>query len=1378
MTLISNPTEDQPNHLDRDLKRGLRVNWEVLAYVLLIVAALFTRFYILGERVQSHDESLHTRFSYDLYAEGNFQHTPMMHGPVLFHATAFAYYLFGDNDFSARIYPALLGVLMVLSPLLFRRWLGRWGALIASVLLLISPLILYYNRYIRHDTPSMLFAITMMWAILMYLNGPPHQRRRAHWLYIIAASMILNLGSKETAFIYIAIFGIFLALYWFVRLAQYFWDVPGKTIFRFLMLGILFGGTLSLGMYIILDIIQFDLIPSEGSVSFFSLPMAEQQTYFLWTFAAIVTVLTVMLLTMFWAYRKNPGQIKWPEVAALLGIALAVCFALVVFEEVSHTTPTSDEPTAPVVPGEGGEGAASLTGLSWTPMIAVWAASLGGILFLLLATVTREDFRNLERRTPGAVLGLYRRGIARRFGSGDPEGDHKDKAGRGFWGTLDLFPEVDVMIVIATLILPWATAFVPYFMSGTSADFVAIAQGLPEGLNNVLMNLPQVNSPQMVGQIVISGMAFLPLMLLSIVVGLMWDWRRWLIAAGIFHVIFAFFFTTVFTNIAGLGTGMIHSLGYWLEQQGVRRGSQPQYYYMLIIMPMYEFLPIIGSIGAMFAGSTLFWRWRRRDNLEKARLNQMERDLINVEMNGPADADPDESELAALTAQREKQERELDRAHRAYFEAHRLTELPFLLLWAWLAVLNLVGYSLAGEKMPWLGTHLTLPMIFLTAWFFGRIVTNLDARKFFERGSWLYLILFPLMLLTTAQVIGPVLIGRGPFQGLTQPQLAQTYNWLAALVVLGVTLFVINRLRRATGWLQLWRTFGVAVLLVLSVMTFRSAWLASFINYDHPTEFLVYAHSAGAVKTVLDQIEEISLRTTDGYDLRFAYDNEVSWPYSWYFRDYPNAVFVGANPTISNLEDTVAVVVGDDNRSKVEPILEDRYMRFDHNRLWWPMQDYFYLTAARVNDLFDFSPDNLQAAQVREGIFDIWWSRDYSTYADALNKDLSLTNWPVADRMHFYVRKDIAAQVWDYGIGEGGVANPLDDLPVNQCNANWLTPQPITVIENPADPMSRPLGLDVTDEGLIYVAEEYGHRISVFDAAGNFLRHIGQQGSGVGGAQPQFTRPNSVNLASDGSLVVADTWNYRVQQLAPQGDVIDVWGQPGEFGFEAPVDPTDALWGPRDALAIGGRVYVADTGNKRVRVYDITGPDPIHIMDIGEGGSLAGQLDEPSSVAVHTDGRVYVADTWNRRVSVFTTGGDFVTAIDVRGWYEELGNRPYLAIDEERDYLYVTDPDAGRVLVYDTDGNCLGSFGQAAGDTVQPGQFDVIGGVDVGPEGRVYVTNASEGWIQVFEPFPTPDEIGEMDTGGAMSQDGEPMMGFSELEFGEPETTPELEASE
>ena len=106
----------------------------MIAYTIIIALALITRFVELGTRVMSHDESLHTYYSWRLFEFGEFNHTPLMHGPLLFHMTALSYFLFGDSDFTARIYPALLGVLIVVSayhlipiPAGILGWLVRGG---------------------------------------------------------------------------------------------------------------------------------------------------------------------------------------------------------------------------------------------------------------------------------------------------------------------------------------------------------------------------------------------------------------------------------------------------------------------------------------------------------------------------------------------------------------------------------------------------------------------------------------------------------------------------------------------------------------------------------------------------------------------------------------------------------------------------------------------------------------------------------------------------------------------------------------------------------------------------------------------------------------------------------------------------------------------------------------------------------------------------------------------------------------------------------------------------------------------------------------------------------------------------------------------------
>ena len=106
----------------------LRLNLEKAAWVCLLFLAVVMRFYGLGDRVISHDESLHTYYSWELSEGRGFQHTPLMHGPFQFHALALSYFLFGDNDFTSRIPAAVFGVGAICLLWWFRDWLGRVGA--------------------------------------------------------------------------------------------------------------------------------------------------------------------------------------------------------------------------------------------------------------------------------------------------------------------------------------------------------------------------------------------------------------------------------------------------------------------------------------------------------------------------------------------------------------------------------------------------------------------------------------------------------------------------------------------------------------------------------------------------------------------------------------------------------------------------------------------------------------------------------------------------------------------------------------------------------------------------------------------------------------------------------------------------------------------------------------------------------------------------------------------------------------------------------------------------------------------------------------------------------------------------------------------------
>src|SRR4029079_11852587 len=89
--------------------------------------------------------------------------------------------------------------------------------------------------------------------------------------------------------------------------------------------------------------------------------------------------------------------------------------------------------------------------------------------------------------------------------------------------------------------------------------------------------------------------------LVSVIVGMLWN-RNWWKYAVLFWGVYTILFTTFFTNAAGFFTGIVGSYGYWLVQQGVERGSQPEYYYVLVQIPMYEYLPAVGSLLAIGLG--------------------------------------------------------------------------------------------------------------------------------------------------------------------------------------------------------------------------------------------------------------------------------------------------------------------------------------------------------------------------------------------------------------------------------------------------------------------------------------------------------------------------------------------------------------------------------------------------------------------------------------------------------------------------------------------------------------------------------------------------------------------------------------------------------
>jgi uncharacterized protein (TIGR03663 family) len=136
---VNSEINSQTSWLDQPILEKLNLDWEKVIFAAIVILAIFTRFYMLEPRVMSHDETSHTYFSWLLYKGNGYAHDPVTHGPLQFHLVALSYFLFGDSDTSARTPAALFSIATVWFAWYYRRYLGRAGALVAALLLTISP---------------------------------------------------------------------------------------------------------------------------------------------------------------------------------------------------------------------------------------------------------------------------------------------------------------------------------------------------------------------------------------------------------------------------------------------------------------------------------------------------------------------------------------------------------------------------------------------------------------------------------------------------------------------------------------------------------------------------------------------------------------------------------------------------------------------------------------------------------------------------------------------------------------------------------------------------------------------------------------------------------------------------------------------------------------------------------------------------------------------------------------------------------------------------------------------------------------------------------------------------------------------------------------
>ena len=314
-----------------------------------------------------------------------------------------------------------------------------------------------------------------------------------------------------------------------------------------------------------------------------------------------------------------------------------------------------------------------------------------------------------------------------------------------------------------------------------------------------------------------------------------------------------------------------------------------------------------------------------------------------------------------------------------------------------------------------------------------------------------------------------------------------------------------------------------------------------------------------------------------------------------------------------------------------------------------------------------------------------------------------------------------------------------------------------------------PFGVAVGADGVVY-ATDAGESNSVRKITPEGLVSTlagGREGFADGaGAGAAFNTPSGLALDGDGNLYVADTGNNRVRKVSKEGVVTTLAGEGGagfrdgaalQAQFDAPVGV---------AVDKDGNVYVADTYNDRVRV--LTKDGQVRTVagaggpGYADGGALdAALFDTPCAVAVSEAGEIYVADTGNDRLRKITKDGQVVTVNlfdptatmpgDVRSTSGatqtpaptpgepnppafnlapfELSNPAGLAVTRDG-FLYVTELDRGRVVQVAPDGAARviagrGGPGFAEGDGRTEARFNQPAGLALFPDGSLAVADGA-----------------------------------------------------
>lgn len=888
-----------------------RITVEGLIWFSFLALAIFTRLWDLSNRGIHHDESLHAVYGNNLYSGVGYAHDPMMHGPLQFHLIAAMYWLFGTSEMAARMASAFCGIFVVMAPFFLRRQMGKVPALIASFLLLFSPGILYFSRMAREDSIYSAMEMIMIIGLWRFVST-----RKPADFFIAAAGFSLMFTIKETAYLTTAVLGVFFFLLFVIQSG---YVIMGATA----VYGAAMGALL---LFVRANMQERDasqqVVPNSGTIPPIpNIPVTNPNYDTIWKF--ITDLLTHPLVL---------GAIVL-TVAYLIGLIMLFRMQRERAEDAETVAPVRTRSRVVAAGSTGNVGAlrtrasrvnGAVAGRnvhaeteSPLPIIESARGSATQVVDDPDAASEVWDPRRLDPK-PGTVLGRYQPGSVPHL-----------------IGSLFARPSVLLIgfIIAAAIYTVFYTVFFTDIPRGLASGFFGslgywmAQQGVERGAQPWYFYFLLIPLYEPIAVFFsLAGTVFLSWR------GVRWFFRRRAEARESDYPdrLGAFNFDRP-VPFASFNSFMGAFLIFWLF------GAVALYSWAGEKMPwlmVHMVRPAI-MISAIFLGAMLLSILRRRKERVEAAAAYDERyanygriepalaggGMLRSTLNrlappglqmagalptgGSASLDlqggqvvamsrggtPPRSRPAAHTTRSRQAPppRDVVPARRpargrgaAAVAVARRQDPPW------------VGWNMPDSNFPAL-SFLTLFVTFAISW---AMTMTFQTALNNNYATWSWTWIFPGMML--ALVIS-FIAWVGPSRAL--------------------------------------RYLALGIFAVFFLYQFRSAMMLSYYQPDVPKEMASYVQTSPDVTRTMREIETYSKAVTGKNDIKVLYDSDTSWPFSWYFRDFKNASFIGTG-TPQTSADIPVMVFGYDSKNGNQDLLKD-YTAQRYAMRWWFPEDWY-----------------------------------------------------------------------------------------------------------------------------------------------------------------------------------------------------------------------------------------------------------------------------------------------------------------------------------------------------------------------------------------------------------------------------------------------------